>query len=109
MKGAIVGLDLASPFQVMGQEMNAVYGVYLAHIQAFALETRLIIERLQQKGHNIESIYLCGGLQHNELFTQIHADVLGKAIVVPACTETVALGSAILGAYASGEFSRHIL
>ena len=46
-----------------------------------------------------------GGLpHHNPLFLQICADVLGERIVIPAAKQGPALGAAILGALAAGEF-----
>lgn len=47
---------------------------------------------------------ICGGLSKNPLFTQTQADVVNLAVVCPEEGESVLLGSAILGACASGFF-----
>src|SRR5258708_6656640 len=76
--------------------------MYMSHIQAFALQTKQIVEHLEANGHNFEIVFLCGGLQNNEVYVQAHADVLQRPVVVPNCQETVALGSAILAAAGFG-------
>lgn len=47
---------------------------------------------------------ICGGLSKNVLFIQTQADVINLPVVYPEETESVLLGSAILGACASGYF-----
>lgn len=52
----------------------------------------------------MSSVLICGGLSKNPLFTQTQADVVNLPVVCPDEAESVLLGSAILGACASGFF-----
>ncbi|XP_043941466.1 FGGY carbohydrate kinase domain-containing protein isoform X2 [Protopterus annectens] len=69
------------------------------------LGTRHILETMQAAGHKITSLFMCGGLSKNPLFVQIHSDVTGMPVVLSREVESVLVGSAILGACASGDFS----
>lgn len=42
------------------------------------LGTRHILEVMQAAGHDISTLFLCGGLSKNPLFVQMHADITGK-------------------------------
>lgn len=42
------------------------------------LGTRHILEAMQAAGHDITTLFLCGGLSKNPLFVQMHADITGK-------------------------------
>lgn len=42
------------------------------------LGTRHILEVMQAAGHDITTLFLCGGLSKNPLFVQMHADITGK-------------------------------
>ncbi|KAM7444684.1 hypothetical protein ABFA07_006777 [Porites harrisoni] len=98
MTGMICGLTLAT-------DIDSLAVLYLATLQALAHGTRHIIESLNKAGHRINTLFLCGGLTKNELFIQTHADVTGLPCVLPRESESVVVGSAILGACASGDFS----
>lgn len=64
------------------------------------------MEKLKESGYNnIQSILICGGLSKNPLFTESQADVVNLPVLCPNEIESVLLGSAILGACASGYFS----
>ncbi len=78
--------------------------LYLATIQAIAHGTRHIISKMNERGFKIDTIFACGGGSKNPVFLREHADVTGCRIVLPAESEAVLLGSAILGAVASGDF-----
>ena len=89
---------------------------------------------MENSGHSIKLLVCCGGLSKNKLYVQTHADVAGELvqpalhvtclvfdirkkkflcvcpsaglpILLPDVTESVLLGTAILGACASGEFA----
>nr|XP_042707345.1 FGGY carbohydrate kinase domain-containing protein isoform X3 [Chrysemys picta bellii] len=98
LKGMVVGLTLY-------QGLDELALIYLATIQAIALGTRHILETMQSAGHHISTLFLCGGLSKNPLFVQMHADITGKPIVLAKEVESVLVGSAILGACASGDFA----
>eukprot|EP00002_Diphylleia_rotans_P032232 TRINITY_DN6753_c0_g1_i1.p1 TRINITY_DN6753_c0_g1~~TRINITY_DN6753_c0_g1_i1.p1 ORF type:complete len:509 (-),score=83.41 TRINITY_DN6753_c0_g1_i1:558-2084(-) len=55
---------------------------YYAAVQALAYGTRHIIESMEQAGHKISAILVTGGLAHNRVFLQEHADVTGLPVVV---------------------------
>lgn len=42
------------------------------------LGTRHILEAMQAAGHEISTLFLCGGLSKNPLFVQMHADITGE-------------------------------
>ncbi|XP_057886719.1 FGGY carbohydrate kinase domain-containing protein isoform X4 [Melospiza georgiana] len=98
LKGMVVGLTLS-------RGLDELALIYLATIQAIALGTRHILEAMQAAGHEITTLFLCGGLSKNPLFVQMHADITGKPVVLPKEVESVLVGAAILGACASGDFA----
>jgi len=98
MTGMICGLTLAA-------DLDSLAVLYLVSLQALAHGTRHIIESMNKAGHSIDTLLLCGGLTKNELFIQTHADVTGLPCILPREPESVLVGSAILGACASGDFS----
>jgi len=77
---------------------------YLATIQALAYNVKHIITSLQKSGYNFDSMFVCGGLSKNDLYVSTHADVTGLPVVRPREDECVLIGSAMLGALASGRF-----
>ncbi len=98
LSGMISGLKLSSTKDDLAL-------LYLAAIQGVALGTRHIIETLNESGYSIRQIMATGGGTKNELFVQQHADICGCELVLPKQGEAVLLGSAVLGAVASGEFA----
>lgn len=98
LKGMISGLTLA-------QDEESLALLYLATVQALSYGTRHILESLKSSGYTeIKSTLICGGLSKNPLFTAAQADVCNLPVVCPEEIESVLLGSAILGACASGHF-----
>ncbi|MHC2066376.1 FGGY-family carbohydrate kinase [Bremerella sp. T1] len=77
--------------------------LYLATIQAIAYGTRHIISEMNIAGYRIDTIFACGGGTKNRVFLREHADITGCRVVLPKEPESVLLGSAMLGAVASGE------
>ncbi|XP_061926072.1 FGGY carbohydrate kinase domain-containing protein isoform X4 [Entelurus aequoreus] len=96
LKGMVVGLSLS-------QSLDDLAVLYLCTIQALALGTRHILEAMTEAGHDIKTIFLCGGLGKNALFVQVHANATGLPVVLPDQTEAVLVGAAVLGACASGD------
>lgn len=76
MSGAIVGLRL----DTFANE-EAFAALYLATVQSLGYGTRQIIERLNEAGHDIRVILLCGGMLKNELFVQSLADTCQLPVV----------------------------
>ena len=77
---------------------------YLATLQALAYGTRHIIDEMHQAHVPVDTLVVSGGLARNELFLREHADATGCSVIVPQAEEPVLLGSAMLGAVASGCF-----
>lgn len=95
LRGMVSGLKLSDTVESL-----ALY--YLAAIQGIAHGTRHILSALSAQGYRIETILACGGDIKNPVFVREHADVTGCRIVLPREPESVLLGSAMLGAVASG-------
>ncbi|XP_069498176.1 FGGY carbohydrate kinase domain-containing protein isoform X2 [Ambystoma mexicanum] len=98
LKGTIVGLTLS-------RSLDDLAVAYLATVQAIALGTRHIVETMHTAGHDINTLFLCGGLSKNPLFVQMHADITGMPVVLSKEVESVLVGAAVLGACACGDFT----
>lgn len=96
LRGMVSGLDLED-----GPDALALH--YLATLQAVSLGTRHIVETLNEHGHAIHKLRLCGGALKNPRWLRELADATGLVIELPAETETVLLGGAILAATACGD------
>ncbi|HEV7370400.1 FGGY-family carbohydrate kinase [Arenibaculum sp.] len=95
MTGAITGLTLD------GDERDLAR-LYLAGLFSLAYGSRHIVETLSAGGHRVEAIVATGSGAGNGLLMQAHADVCGVPVYLPAETEGVLLGAAMLGAVAGG-------
>lgn len=83
--------------------VDALAVTYLATIQAIAHGTRHIIDTMNSAGFRIDTLLACGGDTKNPVFVREHADASGCRILIPREPEAVLLGSAVLGAVASGD------
>ncbi len=79
---------------------------YLAALQSVAYGTRHIIETMNANGYAIKRIRLCGGGAKNPLWVREFADVTGLPIEIISESEAMLLGSAMLGATASGLYPK---
>ncbi len=88
---------------IIGQSLQTKdFEIYRALIEGTAFGAKVIIEDMERQGISINEIINCGGITHkNPLFMQIYADVINKPMKIAAINETVALGSALMGAYAA--------
>ena len=96
LRGMVSGLKLAE-----GRDALALLD--LATVQALALGTRHILEALQATGYRTTTLVATGGDAKNPVFLREHADATGCRVVLPREPEAVLLGSAMLGAVASGD------
>jgi ribulose kinase len=96
LRGMISGLKLTD-------STDALALVYLATVQAIALGARHIIEEMNRGGYRIRTLIACGGDTKNPVFVREHADATGCRVVLPREPEAVLLGSAMMGAVASGD------
>lgn len=78
--------------------------LYRAVVEAGCYGARRIIDSFVKAGVSIRRVFATGGIpRKNPFLMQVLADVLGMEIGVCQSTQASALGSAILGAAASGE------
>ncbi|RJS94132.1 FGGY-family carbohydrate kinase [Salinisphaera sp. Q1T1-3] len=96
LTGAFTGLTL-------GTRIDDLAVRYLATLQAVSYGTRHIIEALNDNGHAVTRLRVCGGILKNERWLTETADAIGLPLEVPAETETVLLGSAMLAVTAAGD------
>ncbi|MDI6826999.1 MAG: ribulokinase [Armatimonadota bacterium] len=97
LTGMIVGLTLGTKPEE----------VFMALIEATAFGGKVIMERFQEYGINVNDVIACGGLaERNPFLMQIYADVTGRPMKVSHSSQTCALGSAMFGAVAAGYFSK---
>jgi FGGY-family pentulose kinase len=96
LRGMISGLKLSD-------SVDSLALLYLATIQAVAHGTRHILEEMNRAGYDIHTLIACGGDTKNPVFVREHADVTGCRIALPKEPEAVLLGSAMMGAVASGD------
>ena len=94
-RGSIVGLGLDASVEALAR-------LYAATMEGIAYGTRHIVDTLNQHGHEIEAIRMCGGGVKNARWIQTQADVLGMDVGVVRAPDAMLLGSAILGAVAAG-------
>ncbi len=77
--------------------------IYRALVEATAFGARVIMERYEEYGLQVERIVNCGGISaKNRLVMQIYADVMGRPLAISRSTQTCALGAAISGAVVAG-------
>jgi FGGY-family pentulose kinase len=95
LRGMISGLSLQA-------DVEGLALLYLATVQAIAHGTRHIIQSLNARGYQIDTLLACGGDLKNPLFVRTHADVTGCRIALPREPEAVLLGASMLGAVAAG-------
>jgi FGGY-family pentulose kinase len=98
LRGAVSGLRLSDSIDELAL-------LYLATIQSVAYGTRHIIEEMNKNGFELDTIFACGGGTKNPVFLREHADITGCRIILSKEPEAVLLGSAVLGAVASGNVS----
>jgi L-ribulokinase len=75
-----------------------------AAIEGTAFHTRVILDRMSERGVEIKRVINAGGIpQKNDVLNQVYANVLGRPVLVPA-SSVVSLGSAIFAFLAAGTF-----
>jgi len=95
MRGSIVGLELDDGLNDLARKYNLT-------MEAIALQTRHIVDEMNEKGHSITSIYMSGGQAKNIPMMQLFADTCGMPVVLPfSHSEAVVLGAAMLGRFAA--------
>ncbi len=98
LRGMISGLSLQNGFSELAK-------TYLAALQSISYGTRHIIETMNNAGHSISTIHMCGGGSKNPLWVREHADATGCDVVLSKESDAVILGSAMLAGTASGDYN----
>jgi ribulokinase len=93
-RGAIVGLSLA----------HTQAHLFRAAIEAVCFGTEAVLDTMRMNGLPMASMTVVGGATRSPLWLQIHADVSGLPLHVPAVTDGPGLGAAILAARGAGCF-----
>jgi D-ribulokinase len=93
--GIIAGLTLASGIDDLAR-------LFVATLCGLCYGTRQIVEAANAEGVSFERIVVSGGAARSPLLRRILADATGLAVALPVTDEPVLLGSAMLGAVASG-------
>uniref|UniRef100_A0A672H7L2 FGGY carbohydrate kinase domain containing n=1 Tax=Salarias fasciatus TaxID=181472 RepID=A0A672H7L2_SALFA len=87
LKGMVVGLSLS-------QTLDDLARLYLATVQALAVTRDAhILDAMREAGHDLQALFLCGGLSKNALFVQVHANATGLPVVLPDQMEAVLVGA----------------
>lgn len=70
-------------------------------MEAIALQTKHIVEEMNDKGHQIRSIFVSGGQVKNVGLMQLVANTCNMPVVIPRSSSTaVVTGAAMLGRFA---------
>jgi len=94
----LTGLVLGMTLQTKPEE------IYRALIEATAFGARIIADRFEAYGNQVERIVNCGGISvKNPMVMQIYADIMGRPLDISSSTQTCALGAAMAGAVVAGK------
>ncbi len=89
------------------------FGITLSHkkphfiraiLEGCAFSLYDIARAIEETSLNIKEVRVCGGGAKSTLWRQIHADILGKRVLLPEVTNATLLGASILVACATGIF-----
>ncbi|WP_320198646.1 FGGY-family carbohydrate kinase [Agrobacterium sp. rho-13.3] len=97
-RGVIAGLGV-------DQDFESLVALYVAGLCGIGYGLRQIIDAQAEAGAHVKRVVISGGAGQHDLVRQILADACGKQVVATQSDEPVLLGSAILGAVASGAFA----
>lgn len=118
MRGSITGLALVSSIRSLelvrkSNSPNQDNGLgdlarkFNLTMEAIALQTRHIVDEMNDKGHSIRSIYMSGGQAKNIMLMQLFANTCKMPVVLPQSSgAAVVLGAAMLGRFAAEASSR---
>ena len=95
LRGMITGLSLDKSHQSLAV-------LYLASIQALALDARYRLEKLKKAGYGFELLFPTGGLAKNPVLLTEHINILNIPAAIAEEKESMLLSGAITGSVASG-------
>jgi xylulokinase len=94
-RGLLIGLSLAHKRSEVIRSM----------LEGITLEIRWLLDAICDAGVAIDEVRLAGGGSNNPHWNQIHADILGRPIIVLKNPEAALVGAAMCGAVAISEYS----
>ncbi|KAI9786745.1 MAG: hypothetical protein M1816_007816 [Peltula sp. TS41687] len=95
MTGAIIGLT-------SDKSVESLCRYYYGTMEFIALQTRQIIETMNNAGHQIRSVFMSGSQCQNDILMELIASVCDVPVVIPQYIHAaVAHGAAMLGAKAA--------
>jgi D-ribulokinase len=96
-RAMIVGLDL-------DRGLDSLQRLFVAGLCGIAYGLGDVVDAMRAQGIPCRTMVVSGGASRSALVRQIMADSTGLSVVLPATTEPVLLGAAMLGAVAAGAF-----
>ena len=94
-RGGVMGMDLR-------EDAASLQELHVAGLCGLAYGLDDIVRKLERSAYEFDTIIVSGGAARSGLVRQIIADVCGKTVESPESPEPVLLGSAMVGAVASG-------
>ncbi|KAH0341329.1 Pentulose kinase, partial [Aureobasidium melanogenum] len=99
MKGSVIGLSADKSLDSL-----AIY--YYATMEFIALQTRQIVEQMNNAGHTISSIFMSGSQCQNEILMDLIATACNMPVVIPRYVHAAVVhGAAMLGVKAASQDS----
>jgi len=96
-RAVVAGLDL-------DRGLGSLQRLFVAGLCGVAYGLADVIDAMRAQGIPCRTIVASGGASRSPLVRQIMADATGISVVLPATSEPVVLGAAMLGAVAAGTF-----
>jgi len=95
MKGAVIGLS-------SDKSIDGLALYYYATMEFIALQTRQIVERMNQSGHSISSIFMSGSQCQNAVLMDLISTACNMPVLIPRYVHAAVVhGAAMLGAKAA--------
>jgi FGGY-family pentulose kinase len=95
MKGSVVGLS-------SDKSVDGLALYYYGTMEFIALQTRQIVERMNEAGHSISSIFMSGSQCQNDILMALISSACGMPVLVPKYVHAAVVhGAAMLGAKAA--------
>jgi D-ribulokinase len=90
--------------QTIDHDLAGLEALYVAGLCGLGYGLADILQALRAQGVQFESVIMSGGASQSLLVRQLMADAAGVRVELPAASEPVLLGSAMLGAVAGGQY-----
>ena len=94
MKGSLIGLRLS----------HTRSHIIRAMLEGITLEIRWMLEEIEKSGIQIDEVRLVGGGSRNQVWNQIHADILGRPVKIIQIADAALVGCGMCAAVGIGAF-----